>query len=144
MRIIPSAEEYRDEMMEMVRSAKKALGREPRLNEDLLDVRGNYLDKGDMFFLAVEDGRVLGCGGFSREPGTDEAFVHRLYVRPDKKRRGIGSALLCAVEEAMRERGVKISRVHMGAPREQWFESYSFYPARGYEECAPRYMWKKL
>ena len=44
MRIIPFEEKYRDDMIFMVLEAKNALGRVPRLNEDLLDIQKNYLD----------------------------------------------------------------------------------------------------
>ena len=145
MTIIPYEERFRDDMIFMVLEAKDALGRVPRLNADLLDIKANYIDKGDAFFLALDDnGRVIGCAGFSRIPGTDEAFVHRLYVKAALKRRGVGSALLDAVEGAMRKSGVTLSRVHLGEPEEQWFESYAFYPKHGYAEYAPRYMMKKL
>ena len=143
--IIPYDERYRDDMLLVVLSAKDALGRVPRLNPDLLDVRGSYLARGDGFFLALdENDRVVGCGGFNRIPGTDEAFLHRLFVKPALKRRGIGAALLEACEAAMRGAGIRVSRVHLGEPRDQWFESYAFYPKHGYGEYGPRYMKKEL
>ena len=145
MRIIPYDKAYRDDMIFMVLEAKDALGRIPKLNEDLLDVEENYLRRGDAFFLALgEDDRVLGCVGFQRIPDTAEAFLHRLYVKADRKRQGIGTALLCQVEAAMRERGITASHVHLGEPKEQWFESYAFYPRHGYREYEPRYMKKEL
>ncbi len=145
IRIIPYDEKYRDDMIFVVLSAKDALGRAPRLNEDLLDVRANYLDRGDGFFLALDErDRVVGCGGYSRISGADEAFLHRLFVKPALKRRGIGSALLLACESAMRAAGVRVSRVHLGEPRVQWFESWAFYPKHGYAEYEPRYMKKEL
>ena len=145
MKIIPYNEEYRDDMIFVVLAAKDALGRAPRLNPDLLDVRANYLDKGDGFWLAVDEGdRVVGCVGCSRVPGTDEAFLHRLFVKPSLKRRGIGSALLETAEGAMRAKGIRVARVHLGAPREQWLESYAFYPKHGYVPDGDRYMKKLL
>ena len=48
-KIISYDEKYRDDMIFMVLEAKDALGRIPRLNEDLLDVQGSYIDTGDMF-----------------------------------------------------------------------------------------------
>lgn len=145
MKIIKYNEAYRDDMIFMVLQAKDALRRKPSINPDLLDVNANYFDKGDMFFLAIgENDRVIGCGGFSRIPGTDEAFVHRLYVKASEKRRGIGSALLERIESKMKERGIAVSKVHLGEPREQWFESYEFYPKHGYAEYEPRYMMKEL
>jgi GNAT superfamily N-acetyltransferase len=60
------------------------------------------------------------------------------------KHKGIGSALLKTAEEAMIRNGISISRVHLGEPEEQWFESYVFYPKHGYRPYAPRYMKKQL
>ena len=132
-RIIPYDERWRDDMIFVVLAAKDALGRAPRLNPDLLDVRANYLDRGDGFFLALdENDRVVGCVGYSRIDGTDAAFLHRLFVKPALKRRGIGSALLQACEAAMRDAGIRVARIHLGEPRDQWFESYAFYPKHGY------------
>ena len=145
MRIIPYDDKFRDDMIFVVLAAKDALGRVPRLNPDLLDVRANYLDKGDGFWLALdENDRVVGCAGYSRVPGTDEAFLHRLFVKPSLKRRGVGSALLQTAEAAMRAAGVRVARVHLGEPREQWFESYAFYPKHGYAADGERSMRKEL
>ena len=145
MKIKLYEDRYRDDMIFMVLQAKDALGRLPRINEDLLDIKKNYFDRGDMFWVAIDDnGRVIGCGGYSRIEGTSEAFIHRLYVKASEKRKGIGSALLETIEEGMRYNGISVARVHLGAPPEQWFESYSFYPKHGYSEYAPRYMMKEL
>lgn len=68
--IIPYDEKYRDDMIFMVLEAKDALGRIPRLNEDLLDVQKYYLDTGDMFWLAIDEhDRVIGCIGYNSIPG---------------------------------------------------------------------------
>ena len=145
MRIRLYEDKYRDDMIFMVLQAKDALGRIPRINEDLLDIKTNYLDRGDMFWIVVdENGRVIGCGGYSRIEGTNEAFIHRLYVKASEKRKGIGSALLDTIEDGMRSNGITTARIHLGAPEEQWFESYSFYPKHGYTEYKPLYMMKTL
>ena len=44
----------------------------------------------------------------------------------------------------MRRQGIRLSRVHLGEPREQWFESYAFYARHGYREYAERYWMKDL
>lgn len=145
MKIIEYEESYRDDMIFLVLQAKDALGRKPALNPDLLDIRANYLDRGDMFWLAIDDNdRVIGCVGYSRIADTTEAFLHRFFVKPSLKRTGIGSKLLLTAECGMRENGITVSRVHLGAPKEQWFESYAFYPKHGYTEYEPRYMMKVL
>ena len=136
---------YRDDMIFMVLQAKDALGRTPAINEDLLDIKASYFDHGNHFWIAVNDSdRVIGCGGYSRIEDTNEAFIHRLYVKASEKRKGIGSALLDTIEAGMRGGGIAIARVHLGTPREQWFESYSFYPKHGYVEYEPGYMMKNL
>ena len=145
MRIIPYEERYRDDMIFMVLSAKDALGRVPSLNEDLLEVKKHYWEAGTGFWLALdEDGRVVGCVGYVPEPEPGVARLHRLYVKPALKRQGVGSALLETAEAAMKARGIREARVHLGEPREQWFESYAFYPKHGYREFAPRWMRKEL
>ena len=78
-------ESYRDDLIFMVLQAKDALGRKPTINEDLWDIKANYLDRGDMFWIAVdENDRVIGCVGYSKIVGTTEAFLHRLFVSPLK------------------------------------------------------------
>ena len=129
----------------MVLQAKDALGRVPSINSDLLNIKACYFDRGDLFWIALnEDDRVIGCIGYSRTEHPDEAFLHRLFVKPSMKRSGIGSALLHTAEDAMRDRGITVSLVHLGTPAEQWFESYLFYPKHGYQTYQPRYMRKYL
>ena len=145
MKIRAFEEDDRDDLIFMVLQAKDALGRKPKINEDLLDIRGHYMDRGDQFWVAVdENGRVIGCVGYSRIAGTTEAFLHRLYVKPTEKRKGIGTALLQTAEEHMRDQGITVAKIQLGSPKEQWFESYAFYPKHGYTEYEPRYMKKEL
>lgn len=99
MKIIKYEEKYRDDMIFMILEAKNALGRVPGLNEDLLDVRKNYLEVGDMFWLAIDDNdRVIGRIGYNSIKDTDEVWLHRLFVKYNLKRQGIGSALLETAE----------------------------------------------
>ena len=145
MIIKPYEETYRDDLIFMVLQAKDALGRKPTINPDLLDIQGNYFARGDMFWIAVnEEDRVIGCIGYSRTDDPREAFLHRLYVKASEKHKGIGTRLLQTAETEMRKQGIAVSLVHMGSPREQWFESYAFYPKHGYREYKPRYMRKAL
>lgn len=138
-------EKYRDDLIFMVLQAKDALGRKPTINIDLLDIKTNYFDRGDMFWVAVnENDRVIGCIGYSKTEHSSEAFLHRLYVKASEKHKGIGTRLLQTAENEMRRQGITVSRVHLGSPKEQWFESYSFYPKNGYQEYKPRYMRKDL
>ena len=141
--IIPYDEKYRDDMIFMVLEAKDALGRVPRLNKDLLDVQRNYIDTGDMFWLAIdENDRVIGCIGYNSIPSTTEVKLHRLYIKAARKRQGIGTRLLHTVERHLRENGKTAAHVHLGG--KEYFESRSFYPKHGYQEYAPSMMKKEL
>jgi len=141
MKIISFEEKYRDDMLFMVLSAKNALGRVPRLNEDLLDVRKNFLEKGHPFWLAIDEfDRVIGCIG-TRTDEEGNLFLSRLYVKFDCKRHGIGSQLLELAENSARERGYKEIHVHLG---KDYLESHIFYPKRGYVEYKELYMKKEL
>lgn len=143
VKIIKYAPVYRDDLIFMVLQAKDALGKIPSINEDLLDIQGNYLDRGDMFWVALdENNRVIGCVGYHSIPSTAEVRLHRLYVKASMKRQGIGSALLQTVEEYVRQMGKTAVHVHLGG--KEYFESYSFYPKHGYTLYAPRYMKKEL
>lgn len=143
VRIISFAPRYRDDMIFMVLEAKNALGRVPRLNDDLLDIQGNYLDRGDPFWLALdEQDRVVGCIGYNSIPGTTDIKLHRLYVKCSLKRRGIGTVLLQTAEAHAKAHGKTAVRVHLGGA--DYFESHAFYPKHGYQLTAPSYMSKEL
>lgn len=133
MKIIKFESKYRDDMIFMVLEAKNALGRIPGLNEDLLDIQKNYFDKGDMFWIAVDDNdRVVGSVGYSSIQGTSEVWLHRLFIKPSLKLNGIGSQLLQTAERSAKANGKTVMHVHLGEPKEQWFESYNFYPKKGF------------
>jgi hypothetical protein len=145
MKIIPFEESYRDDLIFMILQAKDALGRKPGLNEDLLDIKSNYFDKRGRFWIAIDgNDRVIGSIGYVRVDGTNEAFIHRLFVKVAEKRKGIGTALLTQAEDCMKNNKTLVSKVHLGTPKEDWFESYSFYLKHGYVEYEERYMRKLL
>ena len=142
MKIIQYEDCYRDDMIFMVLEAKNALGRVPRLNEDLLDVQRYYLSQGEMFWLALnEDNRVIGCIGYNKYD-QNTAKLHRLYIKWNLKRQGIGTELLKTAEEQMKKAGYRYSIVHLGG--KEYFESKQFYPKHGYIECGPDCMRKEL
>ena len=145
MTIKPYEESYRDDLIFMVLQAKDALGRKPSINPDLLDIQANYYDRGDQFWIAIDDNdRVIGSIGYSTTEDPSQAFLHRLYVKPSEKRKGIGTALLQTAEQAMLARGIRTCLVHLGTPKEQWLVSHLFYPKNGYQEYKPGYMKKLL
>ena len=141
MKIILFEEKYRDDMIFMVLSAKNAIGRIPRLNMDMLDIKSNYFDKGQPYWIAIDEfDRVIGCIGTK----TDEVgnlFLSHLYIKYDLKRHGIGSKLLEIAETSAKERGYKEIHVHLG---KDYLESHIFYPKHGYKQYKDLYLKKEL
>ena len=140
-RIVRYDERYRDDMIFMVLSVKDSLGKIPSINPDLLDIKSNYLDKGDMFWLALNGARVIGCVGYETiNPG--EARVHRLNVKPEFKRQGVGTALMQTLEKHIREKGYTKISIHTGD--DKYWESKLFYKAKGFVETQPNVLERDL
>jgi putative acetyltransferase len=77
-------------------------------HDDLTDLRApgaSFAAKGGAFWVMEDErGRVCACVAVDfPEPGTGE--LHRLYVRPDRRRQGLGETLVRLVEDHARERG---------------------------------------
>jgi len=144
MTLISNDDSCKDELTALVIQAKQALGHEGTVNPDLLTVKEIYLDKGDSFFLMLDEScHVIGCGSYSSPENGTHVRLHRLYVRPDLKHGGISSALLAVLEDHARKNGKTAASVHLRAPASRRFE-YAFYPKHGYREYAERLMRKEL
>lgn len=144
MKIIKFENKYRDDLIFMILEAKNALGRVPGLNEDLLDIQKNYFDKGDMFWIALdENNRVIGSVGYSSIENCEDVVLHRLFVKYNLKHQGIGTTLLKTAEKHLIDIGKKSAIVHLGN-KEHFYESWQFYPKHGYVEYEPSYMRKEL
>lgn len=78
------------------------------------------------YFAIESDGRLVGCGGWSRratlyggnhaaalrddrllDPASEPARVRAMYTHPDFVRRGIGRLILARAEEAARSEGFR-------------------------------------
>lgn len=102
----------------------------------------------DGTYLAVEEGnRIVACGGWSRrrtlfggdqhgpsrepellDPAREPAKIRAFFVRPGWERRGIGSALLRACENAALAEGFR--QIEMAAT----LTGVALYSAHGYQE----------
>ena len=144
MKIISFERKYRDDLIFMILEAKNALGRVPGLNPDLLDIKSNYFDKGDMFWIALDDNdRVIGSVGFNTNKNPKEVTLHRLFVKCNLKRQGIGSILLQTAEEYIKDKNKETIFINLGVG-EEWFESKLFYKKHGYVEYEPNKMKKSI
>jgi putative acetyltransferase len=84
--------------------------------DEVADGRGAFL-------VASIDGRPVGCGAVRRiEPGTAE--VKRMYVRPEERGRGIGRAVLAALEVEARALGVDRLVLETGVRQPEAIELY--------------------
>ena len=127
--VIPFQDKYRDDMLYCQLSAREAIGRGPRINEDLFDIQGNYLAKGDMFWLAVDENeRVVGMLGVHVASPAD-IWLKRLYVTPSQKRKGIGSMLLAQAEAFAASKEILIIHTSFA---DEYKEAAEFYPAKGF------------
>ncbi len=121
------------------------------------------------YFLAMAGSELVGCGAWSRrankfgadavpgkndamlDPATDPARIRSFFIHPDWARRGIGSGILTACEDAARAAGFQSAELVATVTGE------ALYAARGYAVTA-RYevpmanglrlpvigMWKRL
>lgn len=144
MKIVEYEDKYRDDMIFMILEAKNALGRVPRLNPDLLDIKANYFNNGDMFWLALDDNdRVIGSVGYRTNDNLKDVTLHRLYVKCNLKHQGIGTALLKTAENHIKSQGKETIFLNLGIG-DEWFESRAFYTKHNYKEYAPNKMKKAL
>lgn len=131
--IIEYKPEYRDDMLFCYLSAKDAMGKIPRLRDDLLDIEHCYFAKGDMFWLALNEGRVIGMIGTNTVSQTD-LWLKRLFIKPQFKRQGLGSALLAVAEQYAREKELETIHTRFSAEN---IEAEFFYPAKGFADAEP-------
>ena len=79
-------------------------------HEDLTDLRApgrSFGEKGGAFWVAEDErGQVCGCIAIDY-PADGAGELHRLYVRPDQRRRGLGERLIRLAEDHARERRAK-------------------------------------
>ncbi len=98
------------------------------------------------YFVAVVDGRVAGCGGWSKrktllggdhapardaeflDPARDAARIRAFFIHPDWARRGIGAQILEACEAEARAAGF------LAAEMAATLSGVPLYRARGYAE----------
>lgn len=86
------------------------------------------------FLVGYEDRRAVAIGGLRRlDDGICE--IKRMYVTPDARSRGIGRALLVALEEAGRELGYALVRLDAGEAQQH---SRVLFARTGYREI-PKY-----
>jgi GNAT superfamily N-acetyltransferase len=106
---------------------------EPGANHFRLDADEVAESRG-AFFVACQDGRPVGCGAI-RRLDAESAEIKRMYVERGTRGRGVGRALLAAIEAEARRLGVRSLVLETG---ERQTEALRLYSRAGYVEI-PRF-----
>ena len=105
---------------------------EPGANHFRLDADEVAHDRG-AFLIASKAGKPVGCGAVRRiEEGTGE--IKRMYVSPEERGRGIGRALLIALEGEARALGIVRLVLETG---DRQPEAIALYERAGFSRVAP-------
>jgi ribosomal protein S18 acetylase RimI-like enzyme len=91
------------------------------------DIRRKLAVQRELFFVAVDGGDVVGTAlaGYDGHRG----WVHYVAVKPSRRRRGIGAALMKRVEEELAAAGCPKLNLQVRAPNR---ETVAFYEKLGY------------
>ena len=90
-------------------------------------------DPNAVFCVAIENGGVIGYIGMLFV--LDEGYVGNLAVRPDRRREGIGAALVDAMAAEARVHALAFLTLEV---RESNFPARKLYESRGYETVGVR------
>ena len=99
--------------VQLNRDAESGLGIPPETGSwetDMLGINEIFLDSGGDFLVGYLDNKLVVMGGY-KIIDSQTAEVKRMRVSPELHRKGLGSWMLGALEDRMREKGVKTSLV---------------------------------
>jgi ribosomal protein S18 acetylase RimI-like enzyme len=108
-------------------------------DEDLRDVRENYLDSGGEFLVGIVDGTIVGTGAYSTPSEWKEQFLElddrtveltRMRVDPEYSGQGIGSAIYEDLEQRARQAGYEQFVLDTGVENDV---ARGFYEGLGFE-----------
>lgn len=91
---------------------------------------GDFTPPAGVFLLVRLDAAVVACGALRRD-GAGAGEVRRMWVSPETRGKGIGRALLEALESHAREMGCERVRLDTAA---ELSEAKSLYASAGYVE----------
>jgi GNAT superfamily N-acetyltransferase len=98
------------------------------------------------YFVIQDDGEIVACGGWSMrdklytgsgpggsdaralDPRAEPARVRAMFVRADRARRGLGTRILIACEDAARAAGFRTLALMATLPGVKLYERYGFEP----------------
>ena len=109
MEIRPYLPEDQPGVIQTVQSSYDFLGYTMDFGEfdrDLADIPGTYQDTGGEFWVVDDDGVIGGCVGVTHED-AERCELHRLYLLPSQRGKGLGRALIETVIAWCREQGCR-------------------------------------
>ena len=104
-------------------------GLDPSLNPDLDDITASYSTPGHIFLIAEIEHISVGTGALGID--GDVGQIVRVSVSSQYRRRGIGRALIAALLEIARTRG--LTRVWMET-NDDWRDAIGLYQQCGFQE----------
>lgn len=104
---------------------------DPSLNPDLEDIAASYAE--GLFLVAFLGGRLVGTGAVLRR--GEEAWVCRMSVAAELRRRGLGRQILERLAEQARAWGCSFLRLETTAT---WRDAAAFYLSQGFQPVEER------
>ena len=125
--------------------ALRLIGMLDRLQLSLYPAESNHLDPVETlehddatFLAAFVAGEAVGCGAVKRMPPSRTSpqygEIKRMYVSPEVRGRGIGAALLEALELSLISHGIFIARLETGVRQP---DALALYEGHGYVRIPP-------
>lgn len=104
---------------------------------ELVDMALSRLDQSDYIFICAEsEGRLAGYACYGPVPMTDRSYdLYWIAVDPEAHGRGVGRAILAAMETDLRARGARKVFVDTSG-RPAYLPTRRFYEATGYKVAA--------
>jgi GNAT superfamily N-acetyltransferase len=118
--------------------------RQTSSSEQYVGVPDRMLIEDGTYFVIEEEHEVIACGGWSRrdklytgsgqgasdarllDPAKEPARVRAMFVRGDRTRRGLGTAILEACEAAARAEGFRTMALMATLPGLQLYQRFGF------------------
>lgn len=105
--------------------------------ETITEIVDSWYDREDLeqqvkdpvFYVAEVEGKVIGFVHASVK--KEKAHLHRLYLKPEHQRKGIGTKLYSRAEEDVRDSGAEVIRLEVMSENEK---GTGFYRSKGFEE----------
>lgn len=105
-------------------------GREPKNRDDYKDFKKYYHEKNGIFYIAEDEGSVVGTIAIRGEPDSS-AKLRRMYVIPKYRKKGVGQKLFEKALAFCKNKGYK--RVILCTYPEMG-EAIKFYKKHGFKE----------